>query len=338
MDSTRTAQKTALNVVMGAMTFGEPGNDGARVDNVQDVEAIFDLFLKHGHNEIDTARAYCAGTSEVLLGKTAWQAKGILIASKLYPLHPHNPAVTGPHTPEGLRKALMTSLKALSTDKLDIWYLHAPDRSTPYEVTLKAIDELYREGHFKKFGISNYMSWEVAEMVGICKQHGYVQPAVYQGSYNAIHRLVEPELFPALRKFGIAFYGYNPLAGGFFTDRYMSIDAKAETGSRFDPERFQGKAFRGRYWKPEYFAALASVRTVASAHGLTMSEVALRWVAHHSFMRSESGDAVIIGGSSLKHIEENLIDLEKGPLPDDVVAALDAAWADVKGTSSSYFN
>jgi aflatoxin B1 aldehyde reductase len=52
--------------------------------------------------------------------------------------------------------------------------------------------------------------WEVAEIVGICKQHGYVQPAVYQGIYNAIHRDVEPELFPALRKFGIAFYEFNP--------------------------------------------------------------------------------------------------------------------------------
>jgi aflatoxin B1 aldehyde reductase len=55
-------------------------------------------------------------------------------------------------------------------------------------------------------------SWEVAEIVGICKQHGYVQPSVYQGIYNAIHRNVESELFPALRKFGIAFYAFNPRA------------------------------------------------------------------------------------------------------------------------------
>ncbi|KAJ6471880.1 Aldo/keto reductase [Mycena sanguinolenta] len=336
MSSTPSAQKTAVNVVLGAMTVGEPGTDGARVDNVQGIEAILDVFRKHGHSEIDTARAYCSGTSEVILGKTTWQQKGILIASKLYPLHPHMPEVTGPHTPEGLRKALMTSLKALNTDKLEIWYLHGPDRSVPYEVTLKAIDELYREGLFKRFGISNYMAWEVAEMVGICKQHGYVQPAVYQGIYNAIHRLVEPELFPALRKFGISFYGFNPLAGGFFTDRYISMDAKPEAGSRYDPERFQGKAYRGRYWKAEYFDALATVRTVASAHGFTMGEVALRWVSHHSLMRAASGDAVIIGGSSLKHVEENLVDLEKGPLPDDIVTALDEAWAAVKATSSSY--
>ncbi|KAJ7832758.1 Aldo/keto reductase [Mycena olivaceomarginata] len=362
MASTRTVQKTAVNVVMGAMTFGDPGIDGARVDNVQDIEAILDVFVKHGHTEVDTARSYSLGTSETILGKTNWQEKGVTIASKLYPPHPHMPELTAPHTAEGLRKAVLASLKNLNTDKLDIYYLHGPDRSVPYEVTLKAIDELYREGLFRRFGISNYMSWEVAEIVGICREHGYVQPVVYQGIYNVIHRLVELELFPALRKFGIAFYGFNPrafqlclhlyivlhfadvalrlvtVAGGIFTDRYISVDAKPETGSRFDPERYIGMSYRGRYWKAEYFDALATVRAVASAHKLTMAEIALRWVSHHSLLRAAAGDAVIIGGSNLKHVEENLVDLEKGPLPDDVLAALDEAWATVKGSSSSYFH
>ena len=93
-----------------------------------------------------------------------------------------------------------------------MWYLHGPDRTTPYEVTLKAVDELYREGKFKRFGISNYMSWEVAEIVCICRANGYIQPTAYQGIYNAIHRKAEPELFPCLRKFGIAFYEFNPRA------------------------------------------------------------------------------------------------------------------------------
>ncbi|KAJ7330553.1 Aldo/keto reductase [Mycena albidolilacea] len=338
MASTRTVQKTDINVVMGAMTFGDPGIDGTRVDNVQDIEAILDVFVKHEHTEVDTARSYSLGTSETILGKTNWQEKGITISSKLYPPHPHMPELTAPHTAEGLRKAVLASLKNLNTDKLDTYYLLGPDRSVPYEVTLKAIDELYREGLFRRFGISNYMSWEVAEIVGICKKHGYVQPVVYQGIYNVIHRLVEPGLFPALRKFGIAFYGFNPLAGGIFTDRHISVDAKPETGSRFDPERYIGMSYRGRYWKAEYFDALAAVRAVAYAHKLTMAEIALRWVSHHSLVRAAAGDAVIIGGSNLKHVEENLVDLEKGPLPDDVPAALDEAWATVKGSSSSYFH
>jgi aflatoxin B1 aldehyde reductase len=329
-------QKSALNIVMGAMTFGAPGTDGARVHEQKDIEAILDVFLKHGHRELDTARVYCAGTCEEYLGKIDWQGKGIIMETKLYPMKGRE--ITGSHSPEDLRKFLMMSLKALNTDKIEMWYLHGPDRSVPYEVTLKAVDELYREGHFKRFGISNYMSWEVAEMVGICKQHGYIQPTAYQGIYNAIHRGVEPELLPALRKFGIAFYEFNPLAGGFFTDRYTSMDEKPESGSRFDPERNQGKNYRNRYWKPAYFDALATIRPVVAAHGLTMAEVALRWISHHSLLRREHGDAVLIGASSLEHIEQNLIDLEKGPLPDEVVAALDTAWESVKPHASNYYH
>ena len=107
----------------------------------------------------------------------------------------------------------MESLKALKAEKVDMWYLHAPDRSTDYEVTMKAVNELYNEGYFKRFGLSNYMAWEVAQICEICRREGYVMPSVYQGGYNALRRAVEPELFPCLRKYGTAFYGYNPLAG-----------------------------------------------------------------------------------------------------------------------------
>ena len=83
--------------------------------------------------------------------------------------------------------------------------------------------------------------WEVAEIVGICRANGYIQPRAYQGIYNAVHRRVEPELFPCLRKFGIAFYEFNPLGGGFFTGRYRSLEDSVEPGSRFDPNKGMGK-------------------------------------------------------------------------------------------------
>ncbi|KAJ7200023.1 Aldo/keto reductase [Mycena pura] len=317
------------------MTFGEPGKDGVRVDDLASIEAILDVFLKHGHREVDTARNYGAGTSEQALGKIDWKEKGILMETKLYPTRaPHPVLGSRSHSPEDLRKYLDISLKALNTDSLEMFYLHGPDRAVPYEVTLKVVDELYKEGKFKRFGISNYMAWEVAEIVGICRRHGYIQPTAYQGLYNAIHRGVEPELFPALRKFGISFYEFNPLGGGFFTGRYSSMEDKVEPGSRFDPEKMQGK----RYWNEPHFNALAKLQPVVERAGLTMAEVALRWVNHHSLMRREHGDAVIIGASSLAHIEQNLVDLEKGPLPEDVVRALDEAWADVKVHATNYFH
>ncbi|KAL6308763.1 Aldo/keto reductase [Sparassis latifolia] len=336
-------QKSALNVVMGAMTFGEEGKEGARVYDLKEVEAILDVFQAHGHVEIDTARGYAGGTSEQYLGKINWKKRGLKLETKLYP-NVSNTRLQLPgrelisHSPEDLRKYLDVSLKALNTDQLEMWYLHGPDRTTPYEVTLKTVNELYKEGKFRRFGISNYMAWEVAEIVQICRANGYIQPTVYQGIYNAIHRKVEPELFPCLRKYGISFYEFNPLGGGFFTGRYHSADETVEPGSRFDPAKGQGKNYRARYWNDPYFKAVAAIEATAQAHGLTMAEIALRWISHHSLMKREYGDAVLIGASSLNHIEQNMIDLEKGPLPEDVIQVLDEAWLSVMPCATNYFH
>jgi aflatoxin B1 aldehyde reductase len=159
-----------------------------------------------------------------------------------------------------------------------------------------------------------------------------------QSLYNALHRAVEPELFPALRKYGLAFYAYNPLGGGIFTGRYRSIDATSEDGARFDPNTAQGKTYRQRYWNEGYFAAIETVEAAAKEAGLSMTETALRWISHHSLMKREHGDAVIIGASSVKHLEENLADLEKGPLPQDVVDAVNAAWRTVAADNNKYWH
>ncbi|KAJ8517541.1 hypothetical protein ONZ45_g5284 [Pleurotus djamor] len=310
---------------MGAMTFGEAGKDGARVHDIKDVEAILD---------VDTAIVYTGGTSEKYLGKIDHVGRGLKIETKLVP----RKALGYSHSPEDLRKFLLVSKQSLNIDCLEMWYLHAPDRSVPYEVTMKAVNDLYKEGHFKRFGISNYMAWEVAEIVGICKANGYIQPTAYQGLYNAIHRNVEPELFPCLRKFGISFYEFNPLAGGFFTSRYKSLEGAVEPGSRFDPQKPQGQNYRKRYWNQAYFDALSEISDVADKYKLTLAEISIRWVSNHSLMKREYGDSILIGASSLKHIEENLVDLEKGPLPDEVVAVLDNAWLKVKPYSTPYFH
>ncbi|KAJ3766687.1 Aldo/keto reductase [Lentinula raphanica] len=345
-------QKSALNIVMGAMTFGKEGTNGARVHDVKEVEAILDEFLKHGHTEIDSARVYAGGTSEELLGQIDWKSKGLKLETKLVARHSVAPTFDHCinvstlyqqpdseeiyHTYDDMKKHLLKSLKALNAEQLEMWYLHSPDRLTSYEVTMKAVNDLYKEGYFKKFAISNYMAWEVAEIVGICKANGYIMPSAYQGIYNAVHRGAEPELFPCLRKFGISFYEFNPLGGGFFTGRYTSLDDQVEPGSRFDPNKAQGKNYRNRYWKEPYFKAMASIQAVADKHNLTMAEIALRWVSHHSLMKREYGDAILIGASSLEHIKQNLIDLEKGPLPQEVVAALDDAWESVKPYATRY--
>jgi len=341
--SLQPAPKSELNIVMGAMTFGDEGTMGARVHDPKDVDAILDVFVAHGHTEIDSSRTYCGGTSEEMLGRIDWKSKGLKLETKLIAVHPSDPSSRNPyateeisHTYEDMKKHILRSLKALKTEQLEMWYLHTPDRTIPYDVTMKAVNDLYKEGYFKKFAISNYMAWEVAEIVGICKANGYIMPFAYQGIYNAVHRAAEAELFPALRKFGIAFYGFNPLGGGFFTGRYTSLEEEVEPGSRFDPNKRQGQNYRRRYWNEPYFKAMASIQAVADAHNLTMAEIALRWMSHHGMMKREYGDAILIGASNLKHMKQNMIDLEKGPLPQEVVTALDNAWESVRPYATKY--
>jgi aflatoxin B1 aldehyde reductase len=335
--------KSALSVVFGAMTIGKAGVEGIRVTDLATAGAMLDTFAAHGHDEVDTARVYGGGSTEEFLGELDWQKRGIVMDTKLYPSGRRALAVTATtytHEPESVRKGLLDSMKALNTDKVDMWYLHGPDRQVPFAETLKEVDTLYKEGYFRRFGISNYMSWEVAAMCELCEANGWVKPVVYQGIYNALHRGIEPELMTCMRKYGIALYAFQPLAGGFLTSRYKR-EMKAEEheeGSRFDPKRWQGALHRGRYWNDLYFDALDIIRPVAQQHGLTEAECALRWMNHHSLMSAEKGDKIIIGASSVKQLEQNLVDLEKGPLPDQVVEALNAGWALVKGVVPNYFH
>jgi len=322
---------TNVPIVLGAMTFGEEGKEQARVHDLETVNEIIDIFQKHGHNEIDTARVYGGGTSEEYLGRIDWEGRGIVMDTKFSPNKGY-----GGHDPAGLRKALLQSLKALGTNKVAMWYLHAPDRTVPYETTMRGVNDLYNEGYFDRFGISNYRADEVDDIMAICEKNGFIKPSVYQGVYNAIHRSVEPELFPILRKHSIGFYAFNPLGGGFFAGGISSENDTVSPGSRFDPNRIQGQSYRKRYWNTHYFAALDHLRPVAEAHGLALAEVALRWMTHHSLLRKDHGDAILIGASSVRHIEQNLLDFEKGPLPDDMVKALDEAWEMVKPNAGHY--
>ena len=88
-------------------------------------------------------------------------------------------------------------------------FLHVPDRQTPFEEAIKAMNEAFQQGKFKHFGLSNYTAQEVQQILDICERNGYVKPTVFQGHYNAIVRGGEKELFPLLRRHGIAFFAYR---------------------------------------------------------------------------------------------------------------------------------
>lgn len=279
---------------------------------------------------------YGNGSSEEMLASLDWQKRGIVMDTKLYP-NKGRSMIQGDneytHQPEDVRRGLMDSLKALGTKKIDMFYLHGPDRTTPFVDTLREVNQLHHEGYFDRFGLSNFMAWEVAKICEICRARGWIQPTVFQGIYHALQRSIEAELFPCLRHYGISLYAFQPLAGGFLTGRYTRDQSDFEPGSRFDPKIAQGALHRGRYWNDRYFDAIEKITAAAEKHGFTTAEVALRWLKWHSQMTAALGDAIIVGASSTRHLESNLVDLEKGPLPDDVVEVLDDAWLAVKAVA-----
>ncbi|KAJ7645198.1 NADP-dependent oxidoreductase domain-containing protein, partial [Mycena polygramma] len=310
-----------VGVVFGAMTIGA-ASPGATIE-------LLGIFEKHGHTEIDTARMYGGGKSEEVLGSIGWQGRGLQMETKVFPTKGKNmgwlTADEFTHSPADIRTAFNASLAALKADKIDTYYLHAPDRSVPYEVTLREINKIHSEGLFERFGLSNYPAWEVAQICEICKRNGWVQPTVYQGIYNAQYRVAEAELIPCLRAYGISFYVYNPLASGFLTARYTR-DHVFDGPDRFNPAGPAAAPQRARYWNDANFKALDILRAAIAPHGLTESEAALRWLAHHSVLKKEFGDVIIVCAGGKKHFEENLSALDKGPLPEDVIAALEAGW------------
>ncbi|KAI9316046.1 NADP-dependent oxidoreductase domain-containing protein [Dichotomocladium elegans] len=300
------------------MTFGK--TEESRIRDLQTVQKIIDTFGSFCYKELDTARVYCSGTTEEVLADLRVADK-FKIATKVAPREP------GAHKPDRLKAIFQTSLDTLQVDKVDIFYLHAPDHHTPIEETLPAVQELYEQGKFERFGLSNYSAWQVSAICEIMKKNNWVQPSVYQGMYNALTRDVEHELMACLRHYRIAFNAYNPLAGGILSPHYTDLaTTEVERYSRFDPETAQGKMYRDRYWNQSYFMAVKLVHDIAKSHGLSPIDVALRWMAFHSKLDANRGDGIIIGASSVAQVEQNLKAVEQGPLPEAILNALDDAW------------
>ncbi|KAK9703014.1 hypothetical protein K7432_010952 [Basidiobolus ranarum] len=322
--------KDSPKLILGTMTFGLEGTNAStsavRIRGIENIKPFLDLFESHGYTEIDTARLYCNGDTETALGLLPMAS--FSIATKVFPLAPHA------HSAENLAKTFRQSLAALKAKKVDIFYLHAPDYSTPFEETIKAVNDLYKEGLFERFGLSNYASWQVALIHQMCVSKGYVVPTVYQGMYNPLTRSINRELLPCLRSLNIVFYAYNPIAGGFLSGKFK-FDEKVEEGSRFDSKTTFGKVYRERFWNNLFFDSVEDLKNAAKEIDSSLLDATLRWMAHHSGLGPNDG--VIIGASSLEHLKENIAGYEKGPLPQSMVDAFDCAWENVKVACPSYF-
>lgn len=145
--------------------------------------------------------------------------------------------------------------------------------------------------------------------------------------YNAIQRNIEPELVTTLKRYGMDLVIYNPIAGGLFSGKIKTTDIPAE-GRFSDKSSAMGTNYRNRYFRDDTFEALRLIEPVAQKHNLTLLEIAFSWLVHHSMLNIKDGgnDGIIVGVSSQAQLESNLTDIEKGPLPEEVLQVLDSAW------------
>lgn len=206
---------------------------------------------------------------------------------------------------------------------MNVLYFHGPDKSVPVEESLAALDEFYKAGAFSKFGLSNYFAEDVEKIYQHCKTHNYVLPTVYQGNYNPLGRRQETELLPTLRRLGISFYAYSPIAGGFLAKTKQQI---LEGAGRFTEGSFYSKL----YANPKLIEALNAWNDIAQDAGTSPAELAYRWVAFNSALKAEHGDGIIVGASSIPQLKQSVEWLGSGPLDAATTSKIDAFWEQVK--------
>ncbi|KAL6693346.1 NADP-dependent oxidoreductase domain-containing protein [Trichoderma pleuroticola] len=308
-------------LVFGAANF----DAGLAFPKIEQAAEVLDAVERVGIKQVDTAQLY--GTSEEFLGK--------LKASSRFTIDTKHIGgwVPGQSTRARVVERGLESLQKLGVDKVHIFYLHAPDPKASLEETLAGVDDLYRQGKFEKFGLSNYNADEVKAVLKIVKEKGYVAPTVYQGNYNPVARRSESELFPIFRENGIAFYAYSAIAGGFLTKSSEQFRQGPGGEGRWNKESSLGQMYHALYNRPKFLEALDIWNEASNVSGIPKAELAYRWVAYHSALKEHLGDGIVLGASRITQLEQTVAGLNNGPLPESVVKTIEEVWQLVKDES-----
>jgi aryl-alcohol dehydrogenase-like predicted oxidoreductase len=308
-------------LVLGTMTFGAPVTKETAAQMLR-------VCSDTGITMLDTANVYAGGTAEAMLGELlAGRRQEFWLASKVGMPSP-DAGDAAPLSRRAIRSCLDASLRRLGTDYLDVYYLHQPDRDTPAQETLAAMDEQVRAGKVRYLGVSNYAAWQISELTCVAERAGYPAPVVSQPLYNLVARRIEAEYAEYAARAGLANVVYNPLGGGLLTGKHHF--GQAESAGRFG-EQGLGPMYRQRYWSKPLFDAVAALQDAAAASGWTLTEAALRWLLSRDCVTS-----VLLGASSLEHLTANIAACQ-GPGPDAALCArFDDIWRELDGPAPAY--
>ncbi len=310
--------RTGLRVselCLGTMTFGGTGTwEAIGALDQSRASRLVGRCLDVGVNFFDTADFYAAGESEALLGKALGdRRKDVVVATKVrlrMGPGPNDVGLSRAH----ILSAADASLSRLGTDWIDLYQVHNPDPLTPLDETLRALEDLVRWGKVRYIGASNYAAWQMMKALWIADANGFSRFECLQAYYNLVARDLERDVVPMLKDQGLGLLVWSPLAGGYLSGK-ADKEGRAPAGSRLEKDSFLPiDRDRGQ-------RVLATLRDLASGHGVSSARIALAWLLSRDVVTS-----VILGARTIEQLDDNLSSA-RVKLRHDEVVRLDTASA-----------
>ncbi|MCA0243749.1 MAG: aldo/keto reductase [Proteobacteria bacterium] len=290
-------------LALGTMTFGLQTEEA-------ESQRILDKAFDAGVSFIDTADVYplggtlqTNGRTEEIIGRWLQQhgRRGqVVLATKAVGRmgeQAWNQGASRKH----LLAAIDASLARLQTDHVDLYQLHSDDRQTPLDETLEALDQIVRSGRARYVGVSNFMAWRLARMVGRAELLRLVRPVSVQPRYSLLFREIERELLPLADEEGLAVIPYNPLAGGLLSGKYRDASGSAPPAQGRFSLGTAAKMYQARYWNERYFASVAQLQALADEAGLPLATLAVAWV-----LAQPQVTAPLLGASKAEQLDATL--------------------------------
>lgn len=299
---------------LGTMTFGGEGLFKA-IGQVEQDEAdqLLKAAVDAGVNFVDTANVYSNGLSERITGQAiknlGLKREDIVLATKVL-----GPMGKGPNDRGASRGHIMDQVKAsltrLGTDHIDLYQIHGWDPVTPIEETVRALDDLVRQGHVRYVGVSNWAAWQIAKALGISERLGLARFESTQSYYTIVGRELERELVPMMESEKIGLMVWSPLAGGYLSGKYRGGQSADGRRAAFDfPPVDQARGD----------VVLDTMDGIAKAKNVSVARIALAWLLHQPHVSS-----VIVGAKRVDQLADNLAAVDV-TLSADELASLDKA-------------
>jgi aryl-alcohol dehydrogenase-like predicted oxidoreductase len=279
-------------------------NFGMRID-ADGSQAVTRAALDAGVNHFDTAESYGGGLSEEFLGRALGARRDDAVITTKFGGRGGDGA-DAPGSATNVNRAVDGSLQRLGTDRIDLYLLHVPDATTPILETLTALDGLVRAGKVREIGCSNFSAAQLDEAAAVAAEHGLRAFVNVQNNYSLLDRAVEDDALPAVERLGITLMPYFPLASGVLTGKYKRGEAAPE-GTRLAAWGDRASMFVN----DQKLDVVERLDEYATAHGHTITELALSWLAGCPSVAS-----VIAGATSPEQVRANAAATEAWALTD----------------------